>query len=185
MRRQPVPFLVSLCALAFLVSTPAFADLWYENYKKGEDALNRKNWKEAIDQLTQAIEKKGDPGVQVRTYGMNFINYHPYLKLGIAYQNLGQFDAALQALDTEERLGAIAKSPELRELQSLRKQVQVAREAAQAADKDRIARLVAASLQEARALEQDKKLDEATTALGKALAADPQNAEANAAMEHL
>ncbi len=89
-----------MTARAVFLGTPAFADLWYESYKKGEDALNQRNWKEAIDQFTQAIEKKGDPGVQVRTYGMNFINYHPYLKLGIAYYNLGQPDAALQSEDT-------------------------------------------------------------------------------------
>lgn len=185
MRRLPARSLRILLTLALLSSTPAFADLWYESYKKGEDALERKNWREAIDQFTQAIEKKGDSGVQVRTYGMNFINYHPYLGLGIAYLNLGQIDAALQAFDTEERLGAIVRSPALARLKDLRARAQAARETAQADDKQRIARLVATSLQEARRLEQERKLDEAVAALGRGLAADPQNAEAVAAMERL
>ncbi|HKB08551.1 MAG TPA: tetratricopeptide repeat protein [Candidatus Polarisedimenticolia bacterium] len=182
---MPARSLRILLTLALLSSTPAFADLWYESYKKGEDALARKNWREAIDQFTQAIEKKGDSGVQVRTYGMNFINYHPYLGLGIAYLNLGQIDAALQAFDTEERLGAIARSPALAQLKDLRARAQAARETAHADDKQRIARLVATSLREAGSLEQERKLDEAVAALGKGLAADPQNAEALAAMERL
>jgi len=93
--------------------------------------------------------------MQVRTYGMNFINYHPYLKLGIAYYNLGQLDAALQAFDTEEGFGAIAKSPEQRNLASFRKLATEARQAATLSEQDRIARIRTAALQEARGLEQD------------------------------
>jgi hypothetical protein len=91
---SPSRFLLLLPVLAIAFGTPVFADLWYESYTRGEDALNQRNWKVAIDQFTQAIEKKGDPGV-VSGYGMNFINYHPYLKLGIAYYNLGQLDAVV------------------------------------------------------------------------------------------
>ena len=160
MRPPTLRPLLILAVLAISLATPAFADLWYEHYKKGEDALNQRNWKEAIDQFTQAVEKKRDPGMQVRTYGMNFINYHPYLKLGIAYFNLGQIDAALQAFDTEEGFGAIAKSPEQRNLVSFRKLATDAKQAATLSDQERIARIVAGALQEARGLEQERKLDE-------------------------
>jgi tetratricopeptide (TPR) repeat protein len=178
------PLLV-LAVLAIGLATPAFADLWYEHYKKGEDALNQRNWKEAIDQFTQAVEKKRDPGMQVRTYGMNFINYHPYLKLGIAYYNLGQLDAALQAFDTEEGFGAIARSPEEKNLASFRKLATEASQTATLSEQERIARIVASALQEARGLEQQRKLDEAMAAVGKALAVDSRNAEAQATMERL
>src|SRR4030095_9948406 len=97
MRRQTARLLPILPALTLVLSTPLYADLWYENYNKGQEALRRQGWKEGIDQFTQVIEKKVDSGVWIRTYGMNFINYHPYLGLGTAYYNLGQFDAALQA----------------------------------------------------------------------------------------
>ena len=123
--------------------------------------------------------------MQVRTYGMNFINYHPYLKLGIAYYNLGQLDAALQAFDTEEGFGAIAKSPDRRNLESFRKLAAEARQAATLSEQERITRIVTSALQEARGLEQEKRLDEAMAAVGKALAVDSQNAEAQAAMDRL
>ena len=47
---------------------------------------------------------------RVRCYGMKGIAYLPCLKLGIAYYQLGQIDAALQAFQTEEQLGAIQAS---------------------------------------------------------------------------
>lgn len=123
--------------------------------------------------------------MQVRTYGMNFINYHPYLKLGIAYYNIGQLDAALQAFDTEERFGTIAKTPEQSNLESFRKLATEARQAATLSEQERIARILTSALQEARVLEQEKRLDEAMAAVGKALAVDSQNAEAQAAMDRL
>src|SRR5262245_37659816 len=171
-------------AVALLISaTPAFADLWYEHYEKGERALKSQNWQEAARQFTQAIEKRSEPGVQVKTYGMNFINYHPYLKLGIAYFNMGQLDLAQQAFDSEERFGAIAKSKaELQNLQTFRR---LAGEAAKATEQDRIAQIVKSSLQEARILEQQRNLDDAMAAIAKALAVDPKNSEANAAMDRL
>ena len=41
---------------------------------------------------------------------MRVVDYFPYLKLGIAYYHLGQLEAALQAFQTEEQLGAIQSS---------------------------------------------------------------------------
>ena len=55
------------------------------------------------------------PGVSLFTR----ISYFPYFKLGVAYYELGQWDAALQAFETEERLGAISRSGE--ELSELRR----------------------------------------------------------------
>jgi len=178
------PLLV-LAVLATGLATPAFADLWYEHYKKGEDALNQRNWKEAIDQFTQAVEKKREPGTQVRTYGMNFINYHPYLKLGIAYYNLGQPEAALRAFDTEQGFKAIEGSPEQGNLTSFRKLASEARQAETLSNQERIALIVAGALKEAHGLEREGKLDDAMASLGKALAVDSQNAEAKAAMDRL
>ena len=56
------------------------------------------------------LERKGDSGARVRSYGMKVTPYFPYLKLGIAYYHLDQLDAALQAFETEVRLEAIASS---------------------------------------------------------------------------
>ena len=97
-------------ALVTFVSLPVAADSWYEHYAKAEQALADQQWTLAVEEINNAIGKKGDSGARVRSYGMNVIAYFPYLKLGIAYFHLGQFDAALQAFETEDRLGAIAQS---------------------------------------------------------------------------
>jgi len=181
-----IRFPAILAVLLLAVATSAFADLWYENYQKGEDALRSKNWTEAIAQLTQALEKKGDPGVGVRTYGMNFINYHPYLKLGIAYLNLGQADAALQAFDTEEKLGAITRSPrDMKELATFREQARSAQGARKAGEQKKVADLVAKGIDDARALEEKGDLEGAMAALGKAISVDGTNPAVTSAMKRL
>ena len=102
--------LIIVPVLSLALSTPAIAELWYEHYQAGEEELKAQRWDEAARQFNAAIEKRGQSGARVRTYGMNFISYHPYLKLGIAYYRLGRYDAALQAFETEQRLGAVARS---------------------------------------------------------------------------
>lgn len=172
--------------MACLVVAPAIADTWYESYFNGDKALKEERFKDAIDQFNRALEKKGDPAAQARTYSMNFIDYHPYLKLGIAYFKLGQYDAALQAFGTEESFGQIAKSPQsLKELQQYRQLALEAKKKAAAADEERIASLVRTSLEEARALEQAGKPAEALAALGKALAVAPKNEQVIALRDKL
>lgn len=129
------------------------ADLWYEHYERGLDAIKSQHWDQAVQELQKAYELRKNPGTSVRTYGMNFVNYHPYLQLGIAYFNLGRFDAALQAFDTETGYGAIAKSEsDLRNLQTFRRlALERQRETIQT-EEERIARIVATSVSEARAL---------------------------------
>ena len=93
-----------------LITHPASADPWYKHYSKAEKALENQDWSLTIHEINEALDKRGDSGERVRTYGMKVTSYFPHLKLGIAYYHLGQLDAALQAFETEERLGAIAGS---------------------------------------------------------------------------
>ncbi len=99
-----------MVAAVVLISHPATADPWYEHYSKAEKALEDQDWALAVQEINEALEKKGDSGARVRSYGMKVTPYFPYLKLGIAYYQLGQFDAALRAFETEVRLRAIAQS---------------------------------------------------------------------------
>ena len=103
-------FLLLASVSLILVSPPAIADSWYEHYFKAEQALDSEEWIVAVEEINGALEQKGDSGARVRSYGMNVVAYFPYLKLGIAYYELDQFDAALQAFETELRLGAISQS---------------------------------------------------------------------------
>ena len=110
MRAGPAIFVV-LVGLFLLAATPARADLWYESYDKADEAMRVGDWALAVDFLEQALAQNGESGARVRTYGMNFIPYFPYLKLGIARYNLGEYDAALLALEAEERRTAELPPP--------------------------------------------------------------------------
>ena len=119
--RSVVSALLLLLAVIVGSAASASADPWYKHYEEAEKALEAEKWTKAIEQINEAIERKGDSGARVRSYGMKIISYFPHLKLGIAYYQLGQFDAALQAFETEERLEAIARSEgALRELETFR-----------------------------------------------------------------
>ena len=99
---------IILLVVVLAAVSPAWADQWYEHYARAEKALLDSDHDTAIAELNQALERRGDSGARVRTYGMRVIDYFPYLKLGIAYFAAGEFEAALRAFDTEEQLGAIS-----------------------------------------------------------------------------
>jgi tetratricopeptide (TPR) repeat protein len=181
--RQIIP-LTALAAL--LVGQPAWSDLWYEHYANAEQALTNEQWALAAQEINEALEKKGDSGARVRSYGMNVTSYFPYLKLGIAYYHLGQYEAALQAFETETRIGAItqAESASL-ELESYRIRAQEGQRTAAAEEQRRIRQIVAQSLGDARALEAQGLLAEAVAALDQALAVAPEDADAQAAMNRI
>jgi tetratricopeptide (TPR) repeat protein len=177
---------ILVCAAMALIAHPAVADPWYEHYAKAEQALGDQEWALAVQEINQALEKKGDSGARVRSYGMNVTSYFPYLKLGIAYYQLGQLDAALQAFETEARLGAITQSETANaELEHFRTIVQEARAAAAAEEQHRIRQIVERSLSDAQELGDRDLLDEAMAALDQALAVAPDDVEAQAAMSQL
>ncbi len=178
--------IVLVAGTMILLSHPAAADPWYEHYSNAEQALEDQNWTGAVAEINEALEKKGDSGARVRSYGMNVISYFPYFKLGVAYYRLGQFDAALQAFETEARLGAIAESEtESAELGRYRVLAQDARTTAAAEEAQRIQQIVARSLGDARDLEEQGLLSEAMAALDHALAVAPDDADAQSAMAEL
>jgi tetratricopeptide (TPR) repeat protein len=173
-------------ASMILIAHPATADYWYEHYSKAEKALGDQDWVLAVQEINGALEKKGDSGARVRSYGMKVTSYFPYLKLGIAYYHLGQLDAALQAFETEARLGAIAQSESASaELERYRALVEEARATAAVEEKRRIRQIVEHSLSDARDLEDRGLLDEAMAALNQALAVAPDDVEAQLAMSQL
>ncbi len=184
-RARPLGLAVVLVAV-MIVAPTASADYWYEHYARAESALDAEDWSRAVQELLDALERKGDSGARVRSYGMKVISYFPYLKLGIAYYHLGQYEAALEAFQTEERLGAIqASEADLAELERYRQLTVDARDEASKAEKRRIASIVQESVDEATVLERQGRLQEAMDALGKGLAVEPDNPQAAAMMDRL
>ena len=169
-----------------LIANPATADPWYEHYANAELALQNEEWTLAVQEITEALEKKGDSSARARSYGMKVTPYFPYLKLGIAYYRLGQIDAALQAFETEARLGAISQSESASaELDRYRELLQVALSAAAAEEQERILQIVERSISDATDLQNRGREDEAMAALDRALAVAPGNVEAERAMKQL
>ena len=178
---------LALVLVALLAGVPtASADYWYEHYAKAEGAIEAENWDEAVAELNEALARKGDSGARVRSYGMKVVAYFPYLKLGIAYFHLGHTEAALQAFQTEEQLGAIqASNEDLAELERYRRLALDARAMAAKVESERIAQIVRESLREAEILERQGRLQAAMEALVKGLAVDPDNPEATSRMTFL
>ncbi|MEJ2582595.1 MAG: tetratricopeptide repeat protein, partial [Acidobacteriota bacterium] len=175
-----------LLLLTMSTAPPAWADFWYEHDARAETAIENGDWDRAIEELQQALERKGDSGARVRWYGMKVYPYFPYFKLGIAYYHLGQFEAALQAFQTEEQLGAIeASESDYAELRRYRNLALNARLEVARAEEERIAQIVGESLREAEILEKQGRLSAAMEALGRGLAVDPENSEAVAKMDEL
>ena len=173
-------------ATVMFVSLPAAADSWYEHYARAERALEEQQWTLAVEEINSAIGKKGDSGARVRSYGMNVIGYFPYLKLGIAYFHLGQLDAALQAFETEARLGAIAQSDSASaELEHYESLVRHARVVAAAEEQERIRQIIERSIGDARALLEQGHWDEAIASLDQALAVAPDDDVAQEVMQQL
>ena len=183
---RPLRLAAVLIIAVIAAAPPVWADYWYDHYDRAKTALGNENWEQAIEELQQALERKGDSGARVRYYGMKVDSYFPYLKLGIAYYHLGQVEAALQAFQTEEQLGAIQNSrSDLAELERYRKLAIEALAAAAEAENERIAQIVRESLRDAEILERQGRLPEAMEALGEGLAVDPENPDAVTKMETL
>jgi tetratricopeptide (TPR) repeat protein len=178
---------LGLLLVALVMSvTPALADPWYAHYANAEKALENGDWTLAVQELNEALEKRGDSGARVRTYGMKVTPYFPYLKLGIAYYELGQVEAALQAFETEERLGAVGESEAAAaELERYRGLARDALEKAAAREERRIAQVVRESLGNARDLEGRGLLDEAMAALDRALAVAPDAVDVQEAVSRI
>ncbi|HSN87309.1 MAG TPA: hypothetical protein VL025_11155, partial [Thermoanaerobaculia bacterium] len=176
---SPKPRIAAILALALALSAGELrADLWYVHYENAERALAAEQWRVAVEELREALERKGDSGVRVRSYGMKVVDYFPYLKLGIAYYHLGQESAALEAFETEERLGVVQNAPEARrELERYRQLVADARQQEATTARRRTEEAVQNSLAEARRLEGQGRLQEAMNALAPGLAADPEHGE--------
>ncbi|MDH3402447.1 MAG: ATP-binding protein [Acidobacteriota bacterium] len=181
------PLLIgAVLALAAALPGPAYADLWYEHYAAAEKALAEERWPEAIVELTSAIEKRGDSAARARTYGMKFTPYFPYLKLGVAYYELGQLEAALQAFETEERLGAIAGSESGRaQLARYRDLALAAQRSAAEEEAVRIRHIVEESLASAARREREDDVEGAIAALGSAIAVSPDDPSAQEALQRL
>jgi len=177
---------VFLTLLILSAAPAAYASTWYEDYAEAEHALSERDWETAVSLLSSAIEKKADSSARARTYGMKFISYFPYFKLGMAFYQLGDYHNALLTFETEQRLGEIQRSARdhaaLERFRELTLSAQADQEAQRDTERERIVRQ---SKERALALEDEGKLDEALESLAAAVAVDPENTDLLGLMSRL
>jgi len=101
-----------LLGIVFLSIATSASAQWYNSYEEGVAAARAGNWQVVVQKMTAAIAKMPNENNRARTYGTQFINYHPYYYRGVAYLNTGKYEQAIDDLDKalgvgEENLGSI------------------------------------------------------------------------------
>jgi tetratricopeptide (TPR) repeat protein len=167
----------SLLTLALvLAAAPGWAAReWYVHYEDAQKFLRAGRYTEALASLRQAQAMKPRSALQEQTYGLDFVDYLPYHYQGVALVRLGQYTAAVDAFNAEEKQGAIKGRPrEFNELVKLRAEathkVREIAEAEESARKTRVAMAEVRKLrQESEELHREGKLPDALARLTEAL----------------
>ena len=94
--RQMRAHVLAILLLSLLLAVPAQAQEWYEFYEQGLEAVGAERWDDATTLLGKAIGLRGEPGANVKTYGLQFIDYFPYTYRGMAQYKAGRYEQALQ-----------------------------------------------------------------------------------------
>jgi hypothetical protein len=98
--------------LLVVLRCSASAEEWYVSYGKGLEAFRRQQWQSAVAALSDAIGEKADSRAKAKTYGMQFIDYFPYVYRGVAYYKLGDKEKAQADLEKAEGEGVVGDARE-------------------------------------------------------------------------
>lgn len=106
---------------------------FYSAYEDGLDAQRRGEYAAALRAYAFAVERRPEPGIRVKTYGLTFLpEYFPYLRQAECALALGDLERAERSLRESEKWAK--EPPAQREALSLRlRQARTAREAGQKA----------------------------------------------------
>ena len=77
---------------------------WYFHYEFGVELVRLGAPAEAVEPLQMTANLKPEPARDARMYGAWFVNYQPYYQMSLAYSDLGQWDAAWDAIRISENL---------------------------------------------------------------------------------
>jgi hypothetical protein len=171
-----MPFRRAAFALLLVVlAGPAWAVKdWYDFYEEAKQQVARGRCTEALANLAQARRLKPNSELELRPYGLVFIDYVPYYYEGVCQLKKGDYKAALLAFDAEEKQGAIKKNKELhadllRQRGEAKKAETDADAAVAAADREKKGRLLLEEVQrlrrEADELYRQGKLEDALSHL--------------------
>jgi tetratricopeptide (TPR) repeat protein len=84
---------------------------WYDYYFQARDQdIPARRWADCIKNIDQALRLRPNPGTNVRTYGMEIIEYLPYYYKGVCLQGQEDYRGAIEAFNHEEAVGAVRKT---------------------------------------------------------------------------
>jgi tetratricopeptide (TPR) repeat protein len=169
------PLYPLLPLLLLVLASPAWAiQEWYDYYRDAEASMRRGQYQEALRSLQEAVRLRPSSGMNLRTYGMDFVeSYFPYYQQGVCYLRLNDHNSAIRLFNIEEKQGAIRGTRLYESLVRQREQAQVAvdeaeRQAAKRESARRAGEEVERLRREGTELHRDGKLEEALARLAQA-----------------
>lgn len=82
------------------VTSGLFRHKWYHYYERALSYADGGFWQEARQDLTAAIQRRGQDQRRARTYGLiHFIDYFPHRELGIVLYRTGRYPDAVRELE--------------------------------------------------------------------------------------
>jgi tetratricopeptide (TPR) repeat protein len=141
-------------------------DEWYDYYLQARNKdVPAERWDACVENLGEALRLRQRPGLDVQTYGLQFVDYLPHYYLGLCLLRQEKYPEAINAFDRAEKAGAVTRSRDQAEFARLRNE-------AQDAEAARLTRLARAEVQrlrnEARDLGRRRAWDEALALLAQA-----------------
>jgi tetratricopeptide (TPR) repeat protein len=82
------------------VTEGAFRSRWWNYYERGLSFAACGDWREAEQDLRQALSLRAQDQRRARTYGMHFVDYFGHRELGIVLYRQGRLDMAIDELQT-------------------------------------------------------------------------------------
>lgn len=104
--------------LVLLTAQPSWAAqrLWYEHYELAIELLDEGNHQQALEHLQSAVAERSEPGLGLRTYGLHYVDYLPYLHLAVASFMTGDGEQGWQHLERSREAGFAERSDRGRKL---------------------------------------------------------------------
>lgn len=88
--------LTKFCSILIVLSValPVFGSEWYQDYEKGQKAIDKGKCAEGLPHMLEALRKNPKPDLKARPYGMQLWEYIPHYYLTKCAVERGDFAAA-------------------------------------------------------------------------------------------
>jgi anti-sigma28 factor (negative regulator of flagellin synthesis) len=106
-----------------ILAVPVFAAEWYQDYEKGQKAIDKGKCAEGVPHMLEALKKNPKSDLQARPYGMQLWEYIPYYYLTKCAVEQGDFAAATTYMKAAED-GNIYSSSKAGKFRQLKQTIQ-------------------------------------------------------------